>query len=93
MSSHVYTRAPRDARGWRAGCILLYQSKTILTIIKDKRTLTSYTLYIRSMKRFKILYDYLYEDAIIYLDRKYEKCKFINSKIEKSSTTKRETPY
>lgn len=60
---------------------------TVKNLTKDKRTQGSYTLYIRSMKRFKIIEKYLYENSTIYLERKKKKCEEIKSLIEKSSTT------
>ena len=60
---------------------------TVKNLTKDKRTQGSYTLYIRSMKRFKIIENYLYDNSSIYLERKKKKCEEIKSLIEKSSTT------
>lgn len=55
----------------------------------DKRTTGSYTLYLASMKRFLITKEFLYRNATIYLDRKYEKCKIIEQKIiERGSETR-----
>ncbi len=64
----------------------------VKSLLKDKRTESSYTLYILSNVRFNIMYEYLYKDATIYLDRKYEKSNLIKNNIEESSTTKRELP-
>lgn len=51
------------------------------TLILDKRTKCTYTLYLASMKRFLIIKEYLYEDATVYLDRKFNKCNVIEEKI------------
>lgn len=59
----------------------------VKNLTHDKRTDNSYTLYIRSQKRFKIVEEYLYKDATIFLDRKKEKCQFIKAKLEEGSTT------
>lgn len=48
----------------------------------DKRTIGSYTLYLKSIKRYKKFTDYIYKDATIYLDRKFLKHQEILKKIE-----------
>jgi len=58
----------------------------------DKRTLGSYTLYVASKKRFKLLEEFLYRNSTTSLDRKREKCQIIKNKIEQGSQTKEETP-
>lgn len=57
----------------------------IKNLIHDKRTKGSYTLYIRSQKRFKIVEQFLYNNSSIYLDRKKEKCEKIKNKLNSSS--------
>jgi hypothetical protein len=37
VSSLVYSRTPMIARGWRAGCILLYQYQRILLNVQDNK--------------------------------------------------------
>ena len=48
----------------------------------DKRTKSTYTLYLKSIKRYKRFTDYIYKDATIYLDRKFKKHQDILSKIK-----------
>ena len=48
----------------------------------DKRTAGTYTLYLKSIKRYKKFTDYIYKDATVYLDRKFLKHQDILKKIE-----------
>lgn len=48
----------------------------------DKRTTGTYTLYLKSIKRYKKFTDYIYKDATVYLDRKFLKHQEILKKIE-----------
>jgi intein-encoded DNA endonuclease-like protein len=64
----------------------------VTNLVKDSRVTSTYTLYHRSKKKFLILEEYLYKNANIYLDRKFEKCKLIKNKIIEGSETKGETP-
>ncbi len=57
-------------------------------LIYDKRTESSYTLYVRSQKRFISLEDYMYEKATIFLDRKKQKCELIKERIKEGSETR-----
>lgn len=63
----------------------------VKTLTRDKRTQGSYTLYMRSLKRFVIITEFLYKDSIVSLDRKREKCEIINKKIMEGSSTKEAT--
>lgn len=57
------------------------------TLPKDKRTNFTHILYLRSKLRFKKIYDYLYHNSSIHLDRKYDKANNIINLIKKSSET------
>lgn len=58
-------------------------------LIFDKRTTSSYTLYLASIKRFLITKEFLYKNATIYLDRKYDKCNNIEQTIIKRGSETR----
>lgn len=68
--------------------VLPFQVKSLQ---KDKRTEGSYTLYICSRVRFLTMYEYLYQNATIYLDRKFEKANQILKIIKEASETKEAT--
>lgn len=63
----------------------------VKSLQKDKRANGSYTLYICSRTRFLIMYEYLYKNATIYLDRKFEKASIILKGIKEASETKEAT--
>lgn len=48
----------------------------------DKRTSNTYTLYLKSIIRYKRFTDYIYKDATIFLDRKFKKHQKILEKIK-----------
>lgn len=58
---------------------------------QDKRVANNYTYFIKSKKRFNIMYNYLYYNATLYLERKYNKCQEIITIIKESSETKEAT--
>lgn len=53
----------------------------------DKRSKSSYTLYICSKKRFLLTEEFLYKNSTISLERKINKCNIIKNKIKLSSET------